>query len=104
MFNQINGQKDQLFQQLSEQEQEIASGGCSQYSPSGMFVYQEKNVLSYANNNTKISDGVSELYNEQTSFYSLTEKILFWLPFNGGSRRNRNGFNNNMNWLISLFS
>lgn len=104
MSEEINVQNSQLFQPLSEQEQEIATGGCFQHSPSGMFLYQQTDMMSYANSETKISDGESEFYNSQTSFYRLSEITLLFIPFFGGNRRNRNRFGGGMNWIKSLFS
>ncbi|TAF07201.1 MAG: hypothetical protein EAZ77_10475 [Nostocales cyanobacterium] len=105
MPNEINSQNSEIFQQLSEQEQEIASGGCSQNAPLGMLLYQQTDIMSYANSETKFSDGDSEFSNSQTSLYSLSEKTFLFIPFFGSGRSRKKmarSFNNILFRLLGL--
>ncbi|MEI6444102.1 MAG: hypothetical protein WCO29_13490 [Nostocales cyanobacterium ELA583] len=89
----------ELFQQLSEKEQESITGGYS-----GIFLSKQTDIVSYSSIETKISGGGLDLYNKQTSFYSLSEKILLFIPFFGGNGRNRTRLNvGNLKWMKSFF-
>jgi hypothetical protein len=104
MLKHIQVIKSELFQKLSEQEQETVFGGCYNHLPFGMFFYQQRNIQSDANIETKFSDSDSEFSNRITSVYSLSETTFLFIPFFGGSRGSRSVFNgSNMNWLRDLF-
>ncbi|WP_143288112.1 hypothetical protein [Calothrix rhizosoleniae] len=69
MSNQIQPTKTELFTEISEYEQETATGGIS-FS----FSHSEKNILSYANSQINISRGDTSISSNQTSLYSLSQK------------------------------
>ncbi|MBD2145528.1 hypothetical protein [Sphaerospermopsis sp. FACHB-1194] len=104
MSNQINPKKSELFQELSEQEQELAHGGS--HSPVGMLFYQETDTLSYANNEIEFSDGEGTFDNSQTTFYKSTERTLWFIPLvidDSSGERNRS-LNGILSLLFRLFS
>ncbi len=69
MSNQIQPTTTKLFTEISEYEQETATGGLS-FS----FSQTEKNILSYANSQISISKGDTSISSNQTSLYSLSQK------------------------------
>lgn len=105
MSENIQVQNSSLFRQLSEKEQEAISGGSSNYLPSGILLYQQKNIQSIASVETNISDGDSELSHNITSVYNLSETRFLFIPFFMISKLNRSLANSKgMNWLWNFFT
>jgi hypothetical protein len=105
MHDHIKSNETKLFIQLSEQEQETVSGGCSNNLPFGMFLYQQRDILSYANSETKFSTNDGQFSHNQTSLYSLSETTFLFSPlFGGGGGRRRNRSRKGNSFLASIFN
>ncbi|ARV61035.1 hypothetical protein BZZ01_22570 [Nostocales cyanobacterium HT-58-2] len=108
MSNHIELKNSALFIELSEEEQEIVTGGGSSSMGLYDFVLQMTNINTFSNSEATFSDGgSSSSYRYQTG-YTLSQLSF---GFNSGGRRRRkskslgNGsFLNMLFGLLSLFS
>ena len=69
MSNQIQPTKTELFTEISEYEQETATGGRFL-----SFSQTETSILSFANSQISISTGNTSISSNQTSLYSFSQK------------------------------
>ncbi len=69
-----------LLVDLSEKEQEIATGGRS--SSLYDFVIKKTDIVTFANNENNFSDGVNNVSSKQQTGYSLSE-VTFGFNFSG---------------------
>jgi hypothetical protein len=85
MSHHINRENSELFIDLSGQEQEAASGGSSPY-PLDIydFYFHKKDVVSFANIESNISNGDISVSSKQQSGYMLSELSF---GFSLGARR-----------------
>jgi hypothetical protein len=77
----------ELFVDLSEQEQEIATGGRS--SSLYDFVIKKTDIVTFANNENNFSDGAQNISSKQQTGYSLSE-VTFGFNLSG-LRGRKNG-------------
>ena len=105
MSEDIQVQKSPLFHQLSEKEQAAISGGYPNYLPSGIFLYQKKNIQSITSFESTISDGDRELSHNITSVYQLSETRFLFIPFLFINKLNTSlRHNKSMNWFWNFFT
>ncbi|MCP6761253.1 MAG: hypothetical protein NHB32_21530 [Fischerella sp. CENA71] len=76
--------KSELFVDLSEQEQEIATGGRS--SSLFDFFVKRTNIVTFANYENNFSDGVHNITSKQQTGYSLSE-LTFGFSFGKSGRK-----------------
>lgn len=92
-----------LLVDLSEKEQEIATGGRS--SSLYDFVIKKTDIVTFANNENNVSDGVNNISSKQQTGYSLSE-VTFGFNFSGlrGRKYGLSGLELLRRLILYLFS
>jgi hypothetical protein len=89
MSKQVNPHNLELFQDLTESQQEQVSGGFGIAAPfPGILIAQISNVQSSIQTQAVISDGQSQAYLNQTAFSSSFTANFVYLPFRRGAIKN----------------
>jgi hypothetical protein len=105
MSNDIETKKSELFLELSDEQQEIVTGGRSSSMGLQDFVLQLTNIRTFSNSEATFSDGAnSASYKHQTGY--MLSQLSF--GFSGGGRRRRKsrslGGGSLLNMLFGLLS
>ncbi|BAZ21390.1 hypothetical protein NIES4073_22680 [Kalymmatonema gypsitolerans NIES-4073] len=106
MRKQIEPKNSELFLDLSEEKQEIVTGGGSSSIGLYNFVLQMTNIRTFANSEATFSDGSSSTSYKQETGYMLSQ-LTFGFS-GGGGRRGRKSKNlgggSFLNMLFGLLS
>ncbi|BAY93578.1 MULTISPECIES: hypothetical protein [unclassified Tolypothrix] len=103
MSHNIQQQKSELFIDVSEQEQEVLSGGRSS-SPFGLFYlfYQNTNILTSGSSEVNISLGNSIGSAKSQSAYQFSQTTLIFAAFFGSGNRRSSWLRGGSNFLSSI--
>jgi len=94
----IKPQQPELFIDLSEKKQETVSGGGS-FDISDFF-FQKTDIATFANNETRVSDGNRSISSKQQTGYMLSQITM---GFSGGGIRRRRSSRSSRSFFNMLF-